>query len=237
MPAKVVTDIIESIGSKPLGEVIEGQLRFPLVVRLPERLRAGASGIGSILIPTASGERLPLSRLADIRIVEGPSTITRESGQRRITVSANVRGRDIGSFVAEARAKLKTQFQLPPGRYSYEFGGQFEHLQRARTRLLIVVPVALMLILGPAVHDISKHRRRAAGVHRRAVRLGRRHFRAVAARHAIFDFRRDRLHRPFRRGGAGCNDSRELHPATARQRIPFGTTRWKMPPSRGCGRC
>jgi heavy metal efflux system protein len=148
VPAKVVTDIIESIGSKPLGEVIEGQLRFPLVVRLPERLRAGTSGIGSILIPTSSGERLPLSRLADIRIVEGPSTITRESGLRRITVSANVRGRDIGSFVAEARAKLKAQFQLPPGRYSYDFGGQFEHLARARTRLLIVVPVALMLIFG-----------------------------------------------------------------------------------------
>ena len=72
MPAKVVTDIIESIGSKPLGEVIEGQLRFPLVVRLPEQMREGVSGIGSILIPTAAGERLPLSRLADIRMVEGP---------------------------------------------------------------------------------------------------------------------------------------------------------------------
>ena len=72
VPAKVVTDIIESIGSKPLGEVIEGQLRFPLVVRLPEEMRAGVNGIGSILIPTASGERLPLSRLADIRIIEGP---------------------------------------------------------------------------------------------------------------------------------------------------------------------
>jgi heavy metal efflux system protein len=148
VPAKVVTDIIESIGSKPLGEVIEGQLRFPLVVRLPERMRAGVSGIGSILIPTANGERLPLSRLADIRIVEGPSTINRESGLRCIAISANVRGRDIGSFVAEARTKLKLDFQLPPGRYSYEFGGQFEHLQRARTRLLIVVPVALALILG-----------------------------------------------------------------------------------------
>ena len=115
VPAKVVTDIIESIGSKPLGEVIEGQLRFPLVVRLPERLRAGTSGIGSILIPTASGERLPLSRLADIRIVEGPSTITRESGQRRITVSANVRGRDIGSFVAEAQRETETTIPTAAG--------------------------------------------------------------------------------------------------------------------------
>ncbi len=148
VPAKVVTDVIESIGSKPLGEVIEGQLRFPLVARLPEEMRNGVRGIGSILIPTASGERLPLSHLADVRVVEGPSTITREWGQRRITVSANVRGRDVGSFVAEAERRMKDQLKLPPGRYFYEFGGQFEHLQRARARLMIVVPLALTLILG-----------------------------------------------------------------------------------------
>jgi cobalt-zinc-cadmium resistance protein CzcA len=146
VPAKVVTDVIESVGSKPLGEVIEGQLRFPLVVRLPDNLRGGSEAIGSILIPTASGERLPLSRLAEMRVVQGPSTITREWGQRRITVSANVRGRDIGSFVAEAEREIKSRFALPPGRYFYEFGGQFEHLQRARTRLLIVVPAAAVLI-------------------------------------------------------------------------------------------
>jgi cobalt-zinc-cadmium resistance protein CzcA len=146
VPAKVVTDVIESIGSKRLGEVFEGQLRFPLVARLPESMRSGSEGIASILIPTASGERLPLSRLADIRVTQGPSTITREWGQRRITISANVRGRDIGSFVAEAQRRLQEQLQLPPGRYFVEFGGQFEHLQRARTRLLIVVPVAVILI-------------------------------------------------------------------------------------------
>jgi cobalt-zinc-cadmium resistance protein CzcA len=148
VPAKAVTDVIESIGSKPLGEVIEGQLRFPLVARLPDEMRNGASGIGSILIPTAAGERLPLSRLADIRVIQGPSTITREWGQRRITVGTNVRGRDIGSFVAEAQRRIKEQLTLPPGRYSYEVGGQFEQLQRARTRLMIVVPVAALLILG-----------------------------------------------------------------------------------------
>jgi cobalt-zinc-cadmium resistance protein CzcA len=144
--AQVVTDIIESIGSKPLGEVIEGQLRFPLVVRLPEEMRTGIDGIGSIMIPTASGERLPLSQLAEIRKVQGPSTITREWGQRRTTVSANVRGSDIGSFVAEANERLKKSLTLPPGRYFYEFGGQFEHLQRAQKRLLIVVPLAAVLI-------------------------------------------------------------------------------------------
>ena len=146
VPAKMVTDVIEAIGSKPLGEIVEGQLRFPLVARLPEVFRDGVAGISSITIPTPAGERLPLSRLADIRIVEGPTTINREWGQRRITISANVRGRDIGSFVAEARQRLQSQFTLPPGRYFYEFGGQFEHLQRARTRLLIVVPLAAILI-------------------------------------------------------------------------------------------
>ena len=144
--AKAITDVIESIGSKPLGEVVENQLRFPLVSRLPEEFRDGKEGVGSILIPTATGERLPLSRLADINIVEGPSTITREWGQRRINVSANVRGRDVGSFVAEVKSRLANEIQLPPGRYFFEIGGQFEHMERARTRLLIVVPVAGTLI-------------------------------------------------------------------------------------------
>jgi heavy metal efflux system protein len=148
VPAKVLTDIIESIGGKRLGDVIEGQLRFPLVARLPDDKRNGAEAIGSILVPTAAGERLPLSRLADIKMVEGPATITREWGQRRITVTANVRGRDIGSFVADAQKQLKDKLSLPPGRYSYEFGGQFEHLEHARKRLMYVVPLAAILIFG-----------------------------------------------------------------------------------------
>src|SRR5436189_6429035 len=112
VPAKVVSDIVESIGGKRLGDVIEGQLRFPLVARLPDDKRNGAEAIGSILVPTAAGERLPLSRLADIKMVEGPATITREWGQRRIVVSANVRGRDIGSFVADAQKQLKEKLSL-----------------------------------------------------------------------------------------------------------------------------
>ncbi|HEY7159371.1 MAG TPA: CusA/CzcA family heavy metal efflux RND transporter, partial [Gemmataceae bacterium] len=148
VPAKAVLDLVESIGSKPLGEVVEGQLRFPLVVRLPENYRGSPEAIGSILVATPSGERIPLSRLATVEVVEGPSTITREWGQRRITVTCNVRGRDLGSFVAEARQKVAEQVQMPPGRYHVEWGGQFEQLERARTRLLIVVPVAFVLIFG-----------------------------------------------------------------------------------------
>jgi cobalt-zinc-cadmium resistance protein CzcA len=148
VPAKAVLDLVESIGSKPLGEVVEGQLRFPLVVRLPESHRASPEAIGAMLIATSSGERIPLSRLASVEVVEGPSTITREWGQRRITVSCNVRGRDIGSFVAEAQRKVAEKVQLPSGRYHIEWGGQFEHLISARRRLMLIVPLALLLIFG-----------------------------------------------------------------------------------------
>jgi heavy metal efflux system protein len=144
--AQTVLDFVESIGSKPLGDVVEGQLRFPLVARLVDESRRSPEAIGSLLVPTASGERIPLSRLAKVSVVEGPSTITREWGQRRLTVTANVRGRDLGSFVAEARQKIAEKVSLPSGRYRVEYGGQFENLQRAQTRLLIVVPLVLVLI-------------------------------------------------------------------------------------------
>jgi cobalt-zinc-cadmium resistance protein CzcA len=148
IPAKAVLDLIESVGSKPLGEIVEGQLRFPLAVRLPENYRSNQEAIGSILVAAASGERVPLSRLVAMRVVEGPSTITREWGQRRLTVTCNVRGRDLGSFVAEARRKVAQEVQIPQGRYHVEWGGQFEQLESARTRLLIVVPLTFVLIFG-----------------------------------------------------------------------------------------
>jgi len=144
--AQAVLELVESIGSKPLGEVVEGQLRFPLIVRLPEQFRASPEAIGAMLVSTPSGERIPLSRLASVDVVEGPSTITREWGQRRITVTANVRSRDLGSFVAEAREKIAKAVSLPSARYRVEYGGQFENLQRAQARLMLVVPLALVLI-------------------------------------------------------------------------------------------
>jgi cobalt-zinc-cadmium resistance protein CzcA len=144
--AQTVLELVEAVGSKPLGEVVEGQLRFPLVARLPEPFRASPEAIGAMLIPTPAGQRIPLSRLATVEVVEGPSTITREWGQRRITVTANVRGRDLGSFVAEARRKITDKVALPSPRYRIEYGGQFENLQSARNRLLVVVPLALALI-------------------------------------------------------------------------------------------
>lgn len=148
VPARNVMDLVESLGTKDIGEVLEGQLRFPLVVRLPDRYRSDAQAVGAILVSTESGQRIPLGKLARIQEVEGPSTISREWGQRRITVQANVRGRDVGSFVAEAKGRIDREVELPAGRYRIEWGGQFEHMEAARDRLLIVVPMVLALILG-----------------------------------------------------------------------------------------
>lgn len=148
LPAKAVLDVVESIGAKPLGEVVEGQLRFPLAARLAEPYCQSPEAMGSLLISTPSGERIPLSRLAKIETATGPSTITREWGQRRLTVTANVRGRDLGSFVAEAKRQLAEKVSLPAGRYRLEFGGQFENLERAQLRLAIVVPIVLISIFG-----------------------------------------------------------------------------------------
>jgi cobalt-zinc-cadmium resistance protein CzcA len=146
IPAKAVMDIVESLGSMPLGEVIEGQVRFPLVARLPEQYRRDADAIRSIMLPTASGQRVSLANLAVVEEVEGPSTITREWGQRRTTVQVNVRGRDVIGFVAEAQRRIAAEMPLPPGRYHLEWGGQFEHFERARNRLMLVVPVVLVMI-------------------------------------------------------------------------------------------
>ena len=122
VPAKAVLDLVESIGSKPLGEVVEGQLRFRWSCGCRKRYRASPEAIGAMLIATPSGERIPLSRLADVEVVEGPSTITREWGQRRITVTCNVRGRDLGSFVAEARQQIAAKVAAAAGPLSHRMG-------------------------------------------------------------------------------------------------------------------
>jgi cobalt-zinc-cadmium resistance protein CzcA len=115
-------------------------------VRLPDSYRKDTDAIKAILVPTPRGERIPLERLADIKIVEGARVITREWSKRRISIQCNIRGRDMGGFVAEAQQKIKDQVTLPPGGYSITWGGQFENLERASKRLTLVVPVSLVLI-------------------------------------------------------------------------------------------
>ena len=145
--ASTIMNLVRSLGSHHVGEVYEGQLRFPLIIRLPEGARADPEAIRQILVATPSGERIPLSRLASIEKVEGANTIKRDWYQRRITIETNVRGRDLGSFVAEAQRVIEEKVRLPEGRYRIEWGGQFENLERAQTRLMIVVPIALLMIL------------------------------------------------------------------------------------------
>jgi cobalt-zinc-cadmium resistance protein CzcA len=146
MSARAVLDQVEALGGKPAGEVQEGALRFPLALRLPRGLRGDPEGFADLPVTAPGGERVPLSRLADVELAEGAAKVSREWGQRRITVQCSVEDRDVGSFVAEARRAVSEQVTLPSPRYRIEWGGQFENLQRARLRLLIVVPVALLLI-------------------------------------------------------------------------------------------
>jgi cobalt-zinc-cadmium resistance protein CzcA len=140
-----ILDAVASLGGTTVGTVFEGQKRFRLQVRLPEAWRNNAEKIASILILDPKGRPIPLSELADIKEEEGPSEVERENVQRRVYVGANVRGRDIAGFVAEAQAAIDAQVNRPPG-YMFHWGGQFEHLETASKRLAVVVPVAMLLI-------------------------------------------------------------------------------------------
>ena len=145
LPARNVLNVVEAVGSRRVGDVREGQRRFPLVVRLPDRQRTDPDALATTLIPTVAGPILPLNQVASVTEIEGPATINREWGKRRITVQCNVRERDVKSFVADGREKIAAQVKLPEG-YTLEWGGQFENMERANQRLMFVVPMALALI-------------------------------------------------------------------------------------------
>jgi len=149
LSAAQVFRVLEAVGGIRVGTVLEGAMRFPLQVRFPERVRLDPRRLGELRVaaPTEAGPPLmiPLDQLADIQVVEGPAQINRQRVSRRIAVQANVRGRDLGSFVAEAQAAVGSRVELPPG-WTLEWGGQFENLQSASQRLMFLVPVALLLI-------------------------------------------------------------------------------------------
>ena len=140
-----VLEFVEVIGVRRVGEVFEGQRKFPLAVRLPDTHRRNADALRSTLIPTKSGLRLPLRSVATVTEEEGISTINREWGRRLIRVQCNVAGRDVASFVEDARARIAAELELPEG-YVIDWGGQFENLANAKLRFLIVVPVTLLLV-------------------------------------------------------------------------------------------
>lgn len=141
-----IQEVIEKgIGEVDLTTTIEGRNRFPIRVRYAPEFRRDAEAIGKIPILTASGAAIPLAEIAKIQKVEGPSMIQSENGLLRGTVLLNVRGRDIGSFVEEADAAIKQQVPVPGG-YYFAWSGQYENQQHARSRLLIVVPIVILII-------------------------------------------------------------------------------------------
>jgi cobalt-zinc-cadmium resistance protein CzcA len=141
-----VMQVVEALGGAQVSEVLEGQRRFALTVRMPEDARRNATAISNILVSAPGGERVPLGTLARVETVNGPAEISHENGSRLVIIEGNVRGRDMGSFVDDVRALFDTgAIELPAG-YRPEFGGQFENLERASRRLMIVVPLSLLLI-------------------------------------------------------------------------------------------
>ncbi|MBU0983817.1 MAG: CusA/CzcA family heavy metal efflux RND transporter, partial [candidate division Zixibacteria bacterium] len=147
LTAREVLTAIESVGGITVGDVYEGQRRFDLVVRVDTTRLSGPEDIHRLLLTSGDGSMVSLDRVTTAVLDEGPSTITREWSKRRIVIQCNVRDRDMGSFVDDLRDRLDTDVSLPSG-YFIRLGGQFEHLERARTRLMIVVPISLLLIWG-----------------------------------------------------------------------------------------
>jgi cobalt-zinc-cadmium resistance protein CzcA len=144
-----VADVRQSVetvvGGITATEVLDGPRRFPVVVRFPDTLRADSSAVGRLLLTAPAGERVPLARIADVRETQTPEMIAHENGERRLVVQMNVRGRDIGGFVSEARERVAAALRLPPG-YRLEWGGQFENQARATARLALVVPLSIAII-------------------------------------------------------------------------------------------
>ena len=133
------------VGGAEAGAVFEGVRQFPVIVRYAEADRDTPEAIGRIILESASGARIPLESVADIREIVGPRQITRENGERFITVQLNVRGRDIGSYVADAQEVVADQLDLPAG-YRVEWGGQFELQQEANERFAVVIPITLGIV-------------------------------------------------------------------------------------------
>lgn len=141
-----IKTVVQTAGiGTPVSEVLKGRKRFDIRVRFPEIARGLPESIGTLLVESTGGQRLPLSQVAKIEVLQGLDAINRESGQRRIIVQCNIRGRDIGSFVQEAQEKIHKSVKLPPG-YYIRWGGQFENQQRAMNQLLFVVPLSVLII-------------------------------------------------------------------------------------------
>ncbi len=146
-----------ALGGTVVGQLYEGDRRVDIVVRLPERLRTNPDGLSNFSVPLNGGGFVPLGELAHTELVNGYNQINRENGKRRVVVSANVRGRDLGSFVSDVQQAIAVQVEVPPG-YWVEYGGTYQNLQSATDRLSVVVPMTLLLIAGLLVMALGSFR-------------------------------------------------------------------------------
>ncbi len=143
----VLTYVQTARAGQHVGTIFEGERRFALVVRLTDQSSESPAALKNLLVPTPHGELVPLSRIAQVVVDEGPAQISRENNHRRIVVETNIRGRDLGGFMEEAQRTIRERVSLPSG-YYLEWGGQFENLEQATRRLALIVPVTLLLIIG-----------------------------------------------------------------------------------------
>lgn len=146
--------VAAAIGGESAGVIYEGDRRFELVVRLPESIRRDIDHLVYLPVPLKGGDYVPLGEIASVEIAPGPAQISRENGKRRVVVTMNVRDRDLGSFVTEAKTRIQNDLDLPPG-YWLDYGGTFEHLESASKRLAIVVPLTLFIIFAILVMAFS----------------------------------------------------------------------------------
>lgn len=143
-----VRELIETmLGGKQISEMVEGERRFAIAVRLPESYRNNIDALGDLNLIAPNGERVQLRQVAELKVVRGPEMVNRESARRRVAVQASVSGRDLGGFVAEAQQKVASGMKLPAG-YTLDWGGQFENQQRANKRLAFVLPISIVIIFG-----------------------------------------------------------------------------------------
>ena len=149
--------VATALGGTKAGQLYEGDRRVDIVVRLPERLRGNPDSLLSLPVPLADGDFVPLGELARPELANGVNQINRENGKRRVVVTANVRGRDLGSFVNEVQQTVAAQVDVPSG-YWVEYGGTYQNLQSASRRLSVVVPVTLILIIGLLVMALGSFR-------------------------------------------------------------------------------
>ena len=182
-----------------VGDVLEGERRFAIVVKTAHAYVGDLSVLEGLPLKSLSGQIVPLGDVAELSFSTGPAQVSREAQSRRLTVEFNVRGRDLLSVVHDAQRAVASKAPLPTG-YRIEWGGQFQHYEDAKDRLMVVVPLALGLDSVPAVAGASLAASGPADLSQRAVRRRRRRRGAVGSRDPVLGLYGRRLHRAVRRG-------------------------------------